>query len=403
MFQIDTNYSKLKTNLRLSINRLKLLEKKKSELAQKARKEIADYISAGKYERAKIRVESIIREDYMVEALELVELYCDMILSRFGLIQQVKGLDPSLSEAISSLLWVAPHLNGDIPEMKVINDQLTLKYGKKYTEACRMDAVDTVSEKLKHKLSIHAPPKILVEKYLIEIAKNYNVPYEPDPQVMREDEQARGIDALLFDNTSNNLGGEGGSKSRPPGFVGYPLPPLIPDNNIQPFSYPTLPEKSSPIPPDTGMQYPPASQPYAPPPPAAFSYNIPPNFDDLPAYDSVKPTNIPTPTNMPMPNNISTPPNMPANIVGPATPYTNSNNTNTLTDRNKQSNQTPKPLPRAKLTPPDNLPELPSVPSDVIARDNNNTSGGSVGGGGTSDDIDFDDLARRFEELKKRQ
>lgn len=64
-----------------------------------------------------------------------------------------------------------------------------------------------------------------------------------------------------------------------------------------------------------------------------------------------------------------------------------------------QSNQTPKPLPRAKLTPPDNLPELPSVPSDVINRDNN-TSGGSVGG--TSDDIDFDDLARRFEELKKR-
>lgn len=45
-----------------------------------------------------------------------------------------RGLDPSLAEAISSLLWVAPHLNGDIPEMKVINDQLTLKYGKKYTE-----------------------------------------------------------------------------------------------------------------------------------------------------------------------------------------------------------------------------------------------------------------------------
>lgn len=53
---------------------------------------------------------------------------------------------------------------------------------------------------------------------------------------MREDEQARGIDALLFDNTSNNLGGEG-SKSRPPGFVGYPQPPIVPDN-FQPFSYP---------------------------------------------------------------------------------------------------------------------------------------------------------------------
>lgn len=90
MFSSDSNYSKLKTHLRLAINRLKLLEKKKAELAQKSRKEIADYIAAGKYERAKIRVEHIIREDYMVEGLELIELYCDLILSRFGLLQQSK-------------------------------------------------------------------------------------------------------------------------------------------------------------------------------------------------------------------------------------------------------------------------------------------------------------------------
>lgn len=61
MFSTNPNYTKLKTHLRLSINRLKLLEKKKTELAQKARKEIAEYIAAGKSERAKIRVEHIIR------------------------------------------------------------------------------------------------------------------------------------------------------------------------------------------------------------------------------------------------------------------------------------------------------------------------------------------------------
>lgn len=50
-------------------------------------------------------------------------------------------------------------------------------------QACRLDAVETISQKLKHKMSIQAPPKILVENYLIEIAKNYNVAYTPDPQV----------------------------------------------------------------------------------------------------------------------------------------------------------------------------------------------------------------------------
>lgn len=59
-----------------------------------------------------------------------------------------------------------------------------------------------------------------------------------------------------------------------------------------------------------------------------------------------------------------------------------------------QNKEQPKPLPRSKLpggTYPD-LPELPSVPSDNTLESNK-----------PSDDIDFDDLTRRFEELKKRK
>ena len=35
-------------------------------------------------------------------------------------------------------------------------------------------------------MSVQAPPKLTVEKYLIEIAKYYNVDYMPDPQVNDE-------------------------------------------------------------------------------------------------------------------------------------------------------------------------------------------------------------------------
>lgn len=56
---------------------------------------------------------------------------------------------------------------------------------------CRNESVSSLSDKLKHKMSVQSPPKILVEKYLIEIAKNYNVEYEPDEQVMREAEQGK--------------------------------------------------------------------------------------------------------------------------------------------------------------------------------------------------------------------
>ena len=50
-------------------------------------------------------------------------------------------------------------------------DQFTAKYGKPYAQACKENAVGTVSAKLMHKLSVQAPPKITVEKYLIEIAR----------------------------------------------------------------------------------------------------------------------------------------------------------------------------------------------------------------------------------------
>lgn len=42
------------------------------------------------------------------------------------------------------------------------------------------------------------------------------------------------------------------------------------------------------------------------------------------------------------------------------------------------------------------LPELPSVPQD-------NLNGPNSGGKDGDDDIDFDDLTRRFEELKKKK
>ncbi|XP_017883051.1 IST1 homolog isoform X2 [Ceratina calcarata] len=336
MFSSGPNYTKLKTHLRLAINRLKLLEKKKTELAQKARKEIADYIVAGKIERAKIRVEHIIREDYMVEAMELIEMYCDLLLARFGLIQQMKTLDEGLAEAISTIIWVAPRMQTDVQEMKVIADILSSKYGKQYTDACREEAVQTISEKLKHKMSVQSPSKLLVEKYLIEIAKNYNVEYEPDPQVMAE---GSGQDALLIDvgnsGERNNLDTACGGFPQPAGFIGFPQPPLLPNpatNFINSEKGPMGFVAPSGPPEDKDQNF-----PYNP-----VSYNI---------------------------------------------PLDNSNG-------NKPENDLPPPY---GSFPPDlnkELPDLPAVPSENDLPSNNPS---------TSEDVDFDDLMKRFEDLKKRK
>jgi vacuolar protein sorting-associated protein IST1 len=89
------NYNKTKTLLKLSNNRLKQAQQKKSAILKTARKEIATLIENNKLESARIKCELIIREDYTIEALELLELYTDTLLARFGLLEQMRYCDPA--------------------------------------------------------------------------------------------------------------------------------------------------------------------------------------------------------------------------------------------------------------------------------------------------------------------
>ncbi|XP_009475664.1 PREDICTED: IST1 homolog isoform X2 [Nipponia nippon] len=324
---------RLRVNLRLVINRLKLLEKKKTELAQKARKEIADYLAAGKDERARIRVEHIIREDYLVEAMEILELYCDLLLARFGLIQSMKELDSGLAEAVSTLIWAAPRLQSEVAELKIVADQLCAKYSKEYGKLCRTNQIGTVNDRLMHKLSVEAPPKILVEKYLIEIAKNYNVPYEPDSVVMAEAPaggEADLIDVGFTDDVKKGGHGGGGGGGFTAPLVGHDG--IVPMPVMMPMPMPT---------PNPPFSYPPPKGPIDGP-----------NADK----DASAPVAGPGPKSEPSPNPKAGAPNTLDNFV---------------------------------------LPELPSVPDTLpTASAGANSS--------ASEDIDFDDLSRRFEELKKK-
>lgn len=63
-----------------------MLQEKKEALAKKARRDIGTLLEKGKVETAKLRVESMINEDIHVELLELLELYCELLIARFGIL-----------------------------------------------------------------------------------------------------------------------------------------------------------------------------------------------------------------------------------------------------------------------------------------------------------------------------
>ena len=117
--------------------------------------------------------------------------------------------------------------------MRVITEQLTVKYGKEFAESCTRNTLGNVNEKVVAKLGVQAPPRSLVEKYMEEIAKTYNVPFVPDPDVIAVDEilQAEGM-LIDFDNTKK--GGSGGSGGGGGGGGGMRSPQQMPST----YSYP---------------------------------------------------------------------------------------------------------------------------------------------------------------------
>lgn len=130
-----------------------------------------------------------------------------------------REIDPGLEEAIATLIWATPRLQTDVQELKSIADELTAKYGKEFGQQCRCNGLSNVSDKVMHKLSVQAPPKALVEKYMMEIAKAFNVPFVPDASVMAQDEVLL-AENLLIDFDADKKGGGGG----PSGGMRSPQP-----------------------------------------------------------------------------------------------------------------------------------------------------------------------------------
>jgi len=242
------NANRLKVQLRLAVNRLKMLQQKKASISAQQRREIAQLLEKGKEESAKIRVEHIIREDYHIEALEMVEIFCEMLLARFGLIEQSKTCDESILEAASSIIYASGSC--EVQELQVIKDLLGAKYGKDFVQNALHNKNNVVQERLIQKLKVKVPDPKLVNRYLTEIAKNYNVAWAGAEDFDEIDSSLIGDsnfdDAFALPSPSNkgNQGGGGGNGGMPLGGGGGNMPQPKNQNQKPNYSQSSTPSLS---------------------------------------------------------------------------------------------------------------------------------------------------------------
>ena len=146
---------KLKTKLREARQRIKRVRSKRINEIRAERKAVADMVSsaykdrlarttvarlspfhaqlaAKAFDKARIRVESVIRKQREMAAEEILELMVDLLLERISLISSEKTMPADISETVQTVVWASSRTQ--IDELKAVKEQLLLRYGPQITK-----------------------------------------------------------------------------------------------------------------------------------------------------------------------------------------------------------------------------------------------------------------------------
>ncbi|KAG8050365.1 hypothetical protein GUJ93_ZPchr0009g1712 [Zizania palustris] len=170
--------SKCKTEARMAASRMKLLRNRREAQVRQMRRDIAALLRDRQDDTARIRVEHVIREQNIMAANEIIDLFCDLIVTRLPIIAKQKECPADLKEGICSLIFASPRCS-ELPELSRMRDLFEKKYGKDFVSAAvdlRPDAC--VNNLLIEKLSVKKPSGQAKLKILKEIAKEHHIDWD---------------------------------------------------------------------------------------------------------------------------------------------------------------------------------------------------------------------------------
>lgn len=166
-----------KVNLRLALSRLRLQSTKKRANLKPQRREIGKLLGEGKEVTARALTEQLIREERALEAYAQLELFVEQFLARFDAVAREPGMPKDLVVCLCSLVFAAPRV--DVEELKKVASNLELRYGTLWVDASHSNLHQQVHEKIHSNLSIGRPEAALVDRHMIDIAKENEIDWSP--------------------------------------------------------------------------------------------------------------------------------------------------------------------------------------------------------------------------------
>ncbi|KAK6924553.1 Vacuolar protein sorting-associated protein Ist1 [Dillenia turbinata] len=178
IFRRGFNSSKCKTMAKMATARMKLLRNKREVVVKQMRRDIALLLQSGQDATARIRVEHVIREQNILAANEIIELFCELIVARLQIIAKQRECPVDLKEGICSVIFAAPRCS-EIPELLSLRNVFEKKYGKDFV-SCATDLRPNcgVNRMLIEKLSVRTTTGEVKLKIMKEIAKEYQIDWD---------------------------------------------------------------------------------------------------------------------------------------------------------------------------------------------------------------------------------
>lgn len=151
--------------------RAKLDQKKLRASSMKKQMNIVELIKTSKIESARVRTEALIRDDMYLDALEQVELYADLLVTRCSMLETTMVCEEGMRDVLHSLIYASAKVDGkELQDLKII---LGKRFGKKFVDDALMNYEDRVGERLKSKLTFRDVDPDLIDNYIKSIGEMY--------------------------------------------------------------------------------------------------------------------------------------------------------------------------------------------------------------------------------------
>ncbi|XP_004487300.1 uncharacterized protein [Cicer arietinum] len=181
--------SKCKKSIKKALYRIRILKNKRLAIVKQLRNDLVELIQGGHEQAALNRVEQLMKDEKLAAAYELLDNFCEFILTQISYIRKHRDCPNDIKEAISSLIFASARC-GDIPELCVIRKLFGKRYGEKFVELFDGNLVD---KQLKENLSGKYVPEDLKYRMVDEIARDnclqqqqvLAIQYYPDWQKMQ--------------------------------------------------------------------------------------------------------------------------------------------------------------------------------------------------------------------------